>query len=92
MIGWWNFMLGRITPKFAAVQQQHYMSMEKRQQGKTWSRKLIRQLWDIAWTMWEHRNFITHHTLTTRKEALLAQIFDETFLWVCGPAKSLHCH
>ena len=63
-LGWENFLLGRLSPLWAAAQQDHFTSMGSSKQGKTWVPKLIRQLWLVGWKMWQHRNHIQHRTLT----------------------------
>jgi len=76
-IGWWNFLLGRVSKKFANIQQRHYLSLGSRRSGSVWVRKLVTELWQILWTMWEHRNHIQHNTLTPRKEQLLNRLRQE---------------
>jgi hypothetical protein len=35
--------------------------------GKQWAKKLIIQLFNISWDMWEHRNGIKFNTMTPAK-------------------------
>jgi hypothetical protein len=66
-IGWWNFLLGRVAIDFATLQTQHYQEQGRRRTGRTWLSALIKQLWDVSFTMWEHRNHILHGDMTPRK-------------------------
>ena len=63
--------MGRVTTKFAVIQQKHFRIQGLRNTGKALLRKMITQVWDISWTMWEHRNFVLHKTMTPRKQAQL---------------------
>ncbi len=73
-IGWYNFHLGRISHKFSDIMQQHYSFSESRRSGEVWAKQLINQVWDIAWNMWEHRNYINHHTMTPQEQDKLIQL------------------
>ena len=77
LIGWWNFSLGRVSVKFAAIQNKHYESMGLRRTGAVWARKLITELNKILWQMWEHRNNVLHKTMTPQKEQQLANIREQ---------------
>ena len=59
-IGWWNFMLGRISKKFALIQDLHFKSIGSKKGGGVWARKLIKHVWELCWHMWDHRNSIKH--------------------------------
>ena len=76
-IGWWNFLLGCVTPKFAEVQQAYYMSIGSKRTGKVWLRRLVTQIWEVHWQMWEHRNYVLHETLTPHKQQELESLHDE---------------
>ena len=71
-IGWWNFLLGRVSSKFATVQQAYYLSGQSKRGGRTWLSALMRETIDISFDMWEHRNNILHNTMTPRAQAELA--------------------
>ncbi len=66
--------MGRVTTKFAVIQQKHFRIQGLRNTGKALLRKMITQVWDISWTMWEHRNCILHKTMTPRKQAHLENL------------------
>ena len=54
-------MLGGISPKIAQIQEAHYKRRKKRQTGKAWMRRLIRELWVMGWQMWQQRNARVHN-------------------------------
>jgi hypothetical protein len=66
-IGWENFLLGRISEKFATFQQEHFTRARARNTGNVWASKMITQLWKVMYSMWEHRNTI-NNTTTTKQE------------------------
>jgi hypothetical protein len=53
------------------VQQQYYLWLKRRNTGKAWVTALIRKVWEISWTMWDHRNDVRTSTLSpTNKKAI----------------------
>jgi hypothetical protein len=80
-IGWWNFLLGRMSSKFAPIQQSYYESQSSQRGGNTWLWALMCECIFLSFTMWEHRNNIRHNTLTPRAkaelEALQQRVLDE---------------
>ena len=73
-IGWWNFLLGRVSARFADVQAAHYLSIESQRGGRTWLTALIREVADLSFAMWEHRNNVLHNTMTPKDQAELATL------------------
>ncbi len=63
-MGWWNFLLGRMSSKFAKSQDEYYKRIGSRQGGKRWLTALIQKMWDVSWDLWEHRNGIAHTDMT----------------------------
>ena len=63
LIGWRNFMEGRITTEFGKMQQLHLLSSESRLTTSTWSTALVSKLLHITHTQWILRNFMLHNTL-----------------------------
>ena len=59
-IGWFNFLLGRISSKLTVLQDSHFKTIGGTNTGLRWTTALIKKLWDISWDMWEHRNGIAH--------------------------------
>ena len=59
IIGWKNFLYGRLSPKW----EQHHaliIPSDNNYKSKRWVTQLIRKLWNTAWDLWEHRNGILH--------------------------------
>ena len=73
-IGWWNFLLGRVSRKFAEVQSEHFKSIQSRRTGRPWLTGLIRQVWDLSFQMWEHRNNILHSDYSPHQLAKLERL------------------
>jgi hypothetical protein len=59
-IGWYNFLLGRVSSQIITIQAQYLRNKDTKMTGTSWTAGLITQLWDIQWSMWEHRNHIKH--------------------------------
>ena len=59
-IGWDQFMLGRITKQWANIQEQHYQNTKSRRTGKRWAINLLKEIWNIHWILWNHRNEALH--------------------------------
>jgi len=49
------FMRGFLCSDWAAVQNEHYKWINRRNTGLRWVAGLIKKLWEIAWDMWLHR-------------------------------------
>ena len=60
-LGWYNFLLGRISLQFSSAQDEHYQAIDSQRTGQSWTTQLITELYKITWSMWEHRNFIRHN-------------------------------
>ena len=80
MIGWRSFLQGKLSLEWADQQTQYYRLLGLRRTGKRWVVALIRKLWEVSWTMWDHRNKILHqddlHEVLGREE-LKEQIEEE---------------
>ena len=59
-IGWFNFLQGRLSLEWRAKQEAYYKAMGLRRTGRRWIEALIKKLWEISWTMWDHRNKVLH--------------------------------
>jgi hypothetical protein len=77
-IGWYNFLMGRISVRWQHVQQQYFEWLKRRNTGKAWATALLKKVWEVSWDLWDHRNEVRLSTLspTNRKiiEDLNAQI------------------
>jgi hypothetical protein len=65
-IGWYNFLLGRMSKKWAGSQQRYIDSMKRKNSGRRWTALVIQKALDIAWDMWEQRNDINQNTMHPR--------------------------
>jgi ribonuclease HI len=84
-IGVYNLLLGRVSRRITAIQDEHLLPMETQMTGTSWTSKFIRELWKISWKLWEHRNHKLHGpTLTARqletKQRLLTELDEELTL------------
>ena len=61
-IGWRLFLDGCLALEWAQVQQTYYDWIGSRKSGGRWVTRLIRQLWDLEFSAWEHRNSVLHDT------------------------------
>ena len=57
-IGWYNFLLGRLSKELVAAQHNHYLIIGSKKTGLRWATVLIRKLHTLVWDMWQHRNKI----------------------------------
>ena len=74
-IGWWGFLLGRVSASFSSAQADHFRLSRSRKKASAWTPKLLRQIWELTFSMWEHRNNALHGTvLTHAKVAQLKQL------------------
>ena len=64
-IGWNNFLLGLVATDWGALQQRYYDCMITRKTGLSWTKALVRRIWQIAWALWADRN---DHVAKIRKE------------------------
>ena len=74
LIGWYQFLLGRVGRKWSDAQQRYIDSLYKRNTGRRWTISLIQKALDVAWDMWEQRNDIKHNTLHPRAAAAVLDI------------------
>jgi hypothetical protein len=55
-LGAWNTLLGRISTQVTQVQDSHFYHDGSKRTGHRWTVALIKQLQDISFAMWQHRN------------------------------------
>ena len=67
-IDWENFLMGSISQRFAVFQHNHFRHTGSKYYGRVWATRLITQLWELPWGMWEHRHDVLHNS-TTRQQA-----------------------
>ena len=59
-IGWQSFIEGFWASLWRSHQKDYLESITSKRSSILWISKLQRQIWQIAWTMWEQRNNILH--------------------------------
>jgi hypothetical protein len=55
-LGAWNTIMGRISTQVTQVQDSHFYHEGSKRTGHRWTVVLIKQLQDISFAMWQHRN------------------------------------
>ena len=61
-IGWDHLLLGRISNRWSFLQDCHYKRIQSRRTGERWAANLIMKIWEVHWSMWNHRNESIHDT------------------------------
>jgi hypothetical protein len=74
LLGWYQFLLGRVGRKWSDAQQRYIDSLYKKNTGRRWTISLIQKALDVAWDMWQQRNDIKHNTLHPRAAAAVIDI------------------
>jgi hypothetical protein len=59
-IGWANFKFGFIGNALVQKQQEHYVSLGRRNKGKQWASKIISHNWHLLYKLWLGRNEVLH--------------------------------
>jgi hypothetical protein len=59
-IGWDGVLEGCLGNHWVDAQGQFYTNNSIQKSGAGWAELVIRKLWKIAWSMWEHRNTKEH--------------------------------
>jgi hypothetical protein len=73
-IGWYNFLLGRMSKKWSNSQQRYIDSTKRKNSGRRWTASVIQKALDIAWNTWEQRNNINQNTMHPRRVAGVEEI------------------
>jgi hypothetical protein len=73
-IGWYNFLLGRLSKKWSDSQKRYIDSLHRKNSGRRWTSSVIQKALDIAWDMWEQRNDINRNTMHPRWAAAIDKI------------------
>ena len=80
VIGWRNFMEGRISKRFFTIQHSHISTSHTTMTLRGWSRKFISLVLQITHSQWLFRNFSLHDTSTgllrTRERAHTGAMID----------------
>ena len=72
ILGYRAFAEGFISPLWSKIQETHFQRLRRRNKGVNWASLLLRQMWDILWSMWETRNELVQqaHLQQTSPEML----------------------
>ena len=57
-LDWYNFLMGRISIEWKAVQQKYYEWLGKRNTGRKWAVALIKKIFEISWDQWDQQNAV----------------------------------
>jgi hypothetical protein len=60
-IGWYNLINGFISKKWAKIQQAHFQDIGNMKSPILWISRFQKRIWEIPWTMWQHRNEFLHN-------------------------------
>jgi hypothetical protein len=55
-IGWDGALEGRWSSSWIEIQERHFTFIHLRRSGKRWLTAIIKQLWNVSWDLWDHRN------------------------------------
>ncbi len=73
-IGWHLALEGWLSTEWEVLQQEHYSATHSRRSGRHWASNLVKKVWRMAWSLWEHRNCILHeqeNNVTSKEIELL---------------------
>jgi hypothetical protein len=73
-IGWYNFLMGKVSVRWQAVQHKYFEWLKRRNTGKAWVQALIQKIWEISWSMWDNRNDIRLNTITPANRRAIADL------------------
>jgi hypothetical protein len=62
LIGWDNFMEGKISSQFEVIQHEHLLNAPTVMNASDWSKQFISKLLHITHGQWIYRNISRHHT------------------------------
>ena len=61
-IGWRIFLDGCLTYEWSKLQQSYLEWIGSKKTGVSWVKGLIKELWELQWDAWRHRNSVLHNT------------------------------
>ena len=62
LIGWENVLRGRLSLQWREFQRRYYERTNSKRSADAWIATLIDKLWDLGWSIWDHRNKILHES------------------------------
>jgi hypothetical protein len=66
-IGWIDMLLGKTSKQWQTIQQHHLSKIKSLHTAERWATLLVYELWQVAWTIWIHRNELPHETKTSHQ-------------------------
>jgi hypothetical protein len=60
VLGWEQFMKGCIVTHWATLQDYEFCRRQQRHSGATWAASRVLAIWDLSWSLWDHRNEVLH--------------------------------
>ena len=77
LLGWYPMLLGQISMQWKSTQATYLLSINSRQSPRRWTVQFIRQLLQISWDMWTHRNGFKHGSDGPDQQQLKERLQDE---------------
>jgi hypothetical protein len=73
-IGWYNFLMGKVSSRWQDVQQKYFEWLKRRNTGRAWVKALIQKVWEISWDLWDHRNEVRLSSLSPTNQRLIEDL------------------
>ena len=77
-IGWFSLMTGRALVHWAHAQGAHQLRSKIDRPTLRWTTAIVKQLFDIAWDMWNDRNGAKHKSVTAVAQREMSDFDAET--------------
>ena len=61
-LGWDQFLRGRIVKEWQPIQEKELQRLKSKRTSLTWVANLVQAIWDMSWTLWDHRNDVLHNS------------------------------
>ena len=59
-LGWFPLLCGYLAQDLIVAQQHYYLEIQSRRSANRWGSNLIKQVWNIVYQLWWHRNSALH--------------------------------
>ena len=60
-LSWYSFLCGYLAIGWRQIQHDHLIDIGSRKSSVLWMTKMQRRIWEIPWSLWEHRNHHLHN-------------------------------
>ena len=64
-LSWYSFIVGFPSTSWREVQHEHLLYIGSQRSSTLLMTKLVRRIWEIPWSLWEHRNHHLHNDGTS---------------------------